>query len=89
MQYKRIVIKLGTNLITGGSGRLDLKVMADLAGQVAKLHQGGHEIIIVSSGAVAAGRELLGIKNKRRDIPFKQVMASVGQNRLMLSLIHI
>ncbi len=83
MQYKRIVIKLGTNLITGGGGRLDLKVMADLTGQVAELHRKGHEIIIVSSGAVAAGRELLGIKNQRKDIPFKQVMASVGQNRLM------
>ena len=83
MQYKRIVIKLGTNLITGGSGSLDLKVMADLTGQVAQLHHRGHEIIIVSSGAVAAGRDLLGIKNKRRDIPFTQVMASVGQNRLM------
>jgi glutamate 5-kinase len=83
MQYKRIVIKLGTNLITGGSGSLDLKVMAGLAGQVALLHHSGHEIILVSSGAVAAGRDLLGIKNKRRDIPFKQVMASVGQNRLM------
>ena len=83
MQYKRIVIKLGTNLITGGSGSLDLKIMADLAGQVAKLHHSGHELIIVSSGAVAAGRDLLGIKNKRKDIPFTQVMASVGQNRLM------
>ena len=83
MQYKRIVIKLGTNLLTGGGGSLDLKVMADLAGQVAKLHHDGHQIIVVSSGAVAAGRDLLGIKNKRRDIPFTQVMASVGQNRLM------
>ena len=83
MQYKRIVIKLGTNLLTGGGGSLDLKVMADLAGQVAKLHHDGHEIIVVSSGAVAAGRDLLGIKNKRKDIPFTQVMASVGQNRLM------
>ena len=83
MQYKRIVIKLGTNLITGGGGRLDLGVMAGLAEQAAELHHNGHELILVSSGAVAAGRELLGIKNKRRDIPFKQVMASVGQNRLM------
>lgn len=83
MQYKRIVIKLGTNLITGGSGRLDLGVMAGLAEQVAELHRKGHEIILVSSGAVAAGRELLGMKDKRKDIPFKQVMASVGQNRLM------
>ncbi len=83
MQYKRIVIKLGTNLLTGGSSRLDHKKMEDLVRQVADLHRKGHEIILVSSGAVAAGREKLGIANKMKDIPFKQVMASVGQNRLM------
>jgi len=83
MQYKRIVVKLGTNLLTGGTGRLDVKVMADLVKQVAELHGRGHELILVSSGAVAAGRERLCIKNKMKDIPFKQVMASVGQNRLM------
>jgi glutamate 5-kinase len=83
MQYRRIVVKLGTNLLTGGTGRLDVKIIADLVKQVAELHSKGHEIILVSSGAVAAGRERLGIKNKLKDIPFKQVMASVGQNRLM------
>jgi len=83
MQYKRIVIKLGTNLLTGGSGKLDMKIMSDLAGQVAELHSLGHEIILVSSGAIAAGRQKLGIENKMKDIPFKQVMASVGQNHLM------
>ena len=83
MQYRRIVVKLGTNLLTGGAGRLDVKIIADLVKQVAELHSRGHEVILVSSGAVAAGRERLGIKNKLKDIPFKQVMASVGQNRLM------
>ncbi len=83
MRYKRIVVKLGTNLLTGGTGKLDLKIMDSLVRQIAELHAKGHEIILVSSGAVAAGRERLGIKNKIKDIPFKQVMASVGQNRLM------
>jgi glutamate 5-kinase len=83
MQYKRIVVKLGTNLLTGGTASLDMKVMSDLVRQVAELHARGHEVILVSSGAVAAGREKLGIKNKMKDIPFKQVMASVGQNHLM------
>jgi len=85
MQYNRIVIKVGTNLLTGGTGKLDGKVMADLVRQAAYLHAEGHELIIVSSGAVAAGREKLGMKNRRKDIPFKQVMASVGQSRLMLT----
>ena len=83
MQYKRIVIKLGTNLLTDGGHSLDPKIMSDLVRQVAELHSKGHEIILVSSGAVAAGREKLRIQNKIKDIPFKQVMASVGQNQLM------
>jgi glutamate 5-kinase len=83
MLYKRIVVKLGTNLLTGGTGKLDMKIMSDLARQVADLHASGHEMILVSSGAVAAGREKLGTRNKMKDIPFKQVMASVGQNHLM------
>jgi glutamate 5-kinase len=83
MQYKRIVVKVGTNLLTGGSGKLDVKIMADLVKQMAELHGRGYELILVTSGAVAAGRERLGIKNKLKDIPFKQVMAAVGQNRLM------
>lgn len=83
MFYKRIVAKLGTNLLTGGTDRLNQKVMAGLAQQIAQLHSEGHEIVIVSSGAVAAGRQKLGLRKKRKDIPFKQVLASVGQSQLM------
>jgi len=83
MLYQRIVAKFGTNLLTGGTGRLESNIMSSLAGQVAQLHQQGHEIIIVSSGAVAAGRQKLGLTKERKDVPFKQVLASVGQNQLM------
>ena len=83
MSYHRIVVKLGTNLLTAGSDRLSLETMASLAGQIAQLHKQGLEIIIVSSGAVAAGRHRLGPIKERRDIPFKQVLAAVGQSRLM------
>jgi len=81
--YHRLVIKLGTNLLTGGTGRLDPDTMTDLVGQVAKLHQQGHEIILVSSGAIAAGRDKLRLKRDRKDIPFRQVLAAVGQGCLM------
>ncbi len=83
MLYKRIVAKFGTNLLTGGTGNLDLNIMSSLVQQVARLHSQGHEVIIVSSGAVAAGRQKLGISKERKDIPFKQVLASVGQSQLM------
>jgi len=83
VRYKRIVAKLGTNLLTAGTDRLDLEVMAGLVGQVARLMAQGHQIIIVSSGAIAAGRHRLGLGAHRRDIPFRQVLASVGQSRLM------
>jgi glutamate 5-kinase len=79
------VVKLGTNLLTAGTDRLDLEVMARLVGQVARLHQQGYEVIIVSSGAIAAGRQKLGLAKERKDIPSKQVMAAVGQNALMHS----
>lgn len=81
--YRRLVVKLGTNLLTAGGDRLDLEVMASLVGQVARLHQQGFEVILVSSGAIAAGRHELGLSRERKDIPFRQVMASVGQSRLM------
>ncbi len=81
--YRRIVAKLGTNVLTAGTNQLDLGVMASLVGQIARLHHRGIEVIIVSSGAIAAGKHKLGITKERKDIPFRQVMASVGQSRLM------
>ncbi len=83
MPYRRIVVKLGTRLLTGGTSRLDEEVMKDLVAQMAQLHEQGAELIIVSSGAIAAGRYKLGLKKDIKGIPFKQVLASVGQGRLM------
>ena len=80
---RRIVVKLGTSLLTGGTDRLDDEIMSGLVTQIARLHEQGAEPIIVSSGAIAAGRHSLGLTRKIRGIPFKQVLASVGQGRLM------
>jgi glutamate 5-kinase len=81
--YKRIVVKLGTNLLAGDSGRLDEVVMSSLAAQVARLHHQGLELVLVSSGAIAAGRHKLGLDKKLRSTPYRQVLAAVGQSRLM------
>jgi glutamate 5-kinase len=83
MIYNRIVIKLGTNLLTGGGDCLDLEIMASLVGQMARLHRQGAELVLVTSGAITAGMQRLGLKRERKGIPFKQVLAAVGQSRLM------
>ena len=83
LPYHRIVVKFGTSLLTGGSDRLNQDIISNLVTQVARLHEQGLEPIIVSSGAIALGRHKLGLTRKIKGIPFKQVLASVGQSRLM------
>jgi len=77
------VAKFGTGLLTGGSGHLNQEIMAGLVAQIAQLNKQGLELFVVTSGAIAAGRSKLGLTKKLRGVPFKQVLASVGQNRLM------
>jgi len=81
--YHRIVAKFGTGLLTGGSEHLNERIMSGLAGQLAQLHTQGTEMVIVSSGAIASGRQRLGLTERAKDVPFKQVLASVGQHRLV------
>ena len=83
IRYNRVVVKAGTSVLTGGSQSLDLEMMAELVGQIARLHAQGAEVLLVTSGAVAAGRQALSMAQERRDIPFRQVLAAVGQSRLM------
>ncbi len=83
IKYRRIVVKLGTSLLTGGGDQLNLEVMGMLAAQIARLLEQGAEVVIVTSGAAAAGRHKLGLTKKIKNIPYKQVLASVGQSRLM------
>jgi glutamate 5-kinase len=83
LPYRRIVVKFGTSLLTAGTDQLSEERMADLAAQVAQLHKQGVGVVIVSSGAIAAGRHKLGLTQKLKGVPYKQVLASVGQGRLM------
>ena len=79
---RRIVIKVGSAVITGAEG-LDLRVINRLADQIAALHDRGLEIILVSSGAVAAGRKAIPLSAAERCLPSKQALSAVGQSRLM------
>ena len=57
--------------------------MIDLVRQITALRAAGHEMLLVSSGAIFAGREAMGCRRRRKDIPFKQTLAAMGQVRLM------
>jgi glutamate 5-kinase len=81
---KRIVVKLGTSVLTGGTPYLDRPHLVELARQCAALHRAGHELILCSSGAIAAGRERLGFPDLPPTVTSKQMLAAVGQSRLML-----
>ncbi|HSG16774.1 MAG TPA: glutamate 5-kinase [Anaerolineae bacterium] len=81
---RRIVIKLGTSVLTGGTARLDRAHMVELARQCAALYKDGHDIILCTSGAIAAGRERLGFPDLPPTVTNKQMLAAVGQSRLML-----
>jgi len=79
----RIVIKVGSNTLTNSHNGLDHHYIATLVEQIAELKKRGHEVILVSSGAIAAGLEVLHLPEKPRDIPTLQACASVGQVALV------
>lgn len=81
--YQRIVVKLGTSVLTGGGRTLDQPRLVELVRQCAQLYQAGHEVIITSSGAIAVGRARLGFPDLLPTIANKQMLAAVGQLRLM------
>ncbi len=81
--FHRIVLKLGTSTLTAGTPRLSSPHLVELARQVAAIRSTGGEVIIVSSGAIAAGRERLNFKQLPKGLPAKQMLAAIGQPRLM------
>jgi len=80
---RRIVVKVGTNSITGENGRLDHGVLGDFARQIADVIHQGREVILVASGAVGAGLAELDLPGRPRELPMLQATAAVGQGRLM------
>ncbi|GGK68411.1 glutamate 5-kinase [Rufibacter glacialis] len=81
--YKRIIVKIGSNVLTQGNGLPDEARMQHLVDQIAALKKEGKEVILVSSGAVAAGRSLLGTPEKTDAVSSRQLLASVGQVKLI------
>ncbi len=81
---KTVVIKLGTSMLTSGTRYLDSSRMIELVRAVKALRDAGHQVLVVSSGAIAAGREALGFPDVPRTVAHKQMLASVGQTSLMM-----
>ncbi|OGO16022.1 MAG: glutamate 5-kinase [Chloroflexi bacterium RBG_16_48_8] len=88
-EHLRIVVKLGTSTLTDGTSGLSLSRMVDLVRQMSRLNGEGHEVLLVSSGAIATGREVLKFPQLPKEIPAKQMLAAVGQPRLMDQYGHL
>ncbi len=82
-ESRRVVIKIGTRVIAQQTGRPDLRQLGRLVKQVAALRRKGYEVVVVTSGAVGAGMEALGIRERPTSVPDLQMCAAVGQARLM------
>lgn len=82
-EANRIVVKVGTSTLTHATGRLNLGRIERLLRELADLKNAGKEIVLVSSGAIAAGIGKLGLAEKPTDIPKKQAIAAIGQGVLM------
>ena len=83
VSYGRIVVKAGTNVLTGGTDKLDLDIMTSIVNQISELHKDGRQVLLVTSGAIAAGMQVLSHRSQAPDLPFRQASAAVGQSRLM------
>jgi glutamate 5-kinase len=79
----RIVAKVGTHAIAKKSGRPDHAALKRIVGEICELSRAGHEVVFVSSGAVAAGVEALGLKARPSDVNDVQMCAAVGQARFI------
>ena len=82
-KVQRLVVKIGSNLLANERGELVHTAMRRLVDQLADLHRSGTEVVVVSSGAVAAARARFSDLRDRPDLPAKQMLAAIGQVRLM------
>ena len=79
----RLVVKIGTSTLAHATGRLNIRRVEELCRVLSDLKNCGHEVILVSSGAIGMGVGKLGLKERPSDIPTKQAAAAVGQCELM------
>ena len=80
---KRIVVKVGSNVLTRPNGKLDVTRVSSIVDQVAWLRQNGYEVILVSSGSIASGRSELKINKRLGSVEQRQLFSAVGQAKLI------
>lgn len=83
IRYKRILVKIGTSVITSGKSRLDKKKIHNIVSQIAEILDNGTEVIIVTSGAIGAGMGMLKVCARPQSLPQLQACAAIGQSQLM------
>ncbi|WP_370519642.1 glutamate 5-kinase [Paludibacter sp. 221] len=83
MRYKKIAVKIGSNVITRADGTLDVTRMSALVDQIALLHKSGVTVVMISSGAVASGRSIVNVSKKMDVVDQRQLFSSVGQAKLI------
>ncbi|HKK81318.1 MAG TPA: glutamate 5-kinase, partial [Prolixibacteraceae bacterium] len=81
--YKRIAIKVGSNVLTAPDGKLDIERISHLVEQISRVRELGIEVVLVSSGAVAAGRAVMSDTNKMDAVSARQLWSAVGQVKLI------
>jgi glutamate 5-kinase len=82
---RKIVLKIGSNVLTGADGRMDEKVVENIVAQVQELRNDGKQVIIVSSGAEISGVTVANLRKRHGDIHYRQAMCAIGQVELMLA----
>ena len=82
-KYKRIAVKIGSNVLTTSNGMLDTERMQQLVKQVSELHKNGVEVILISSGAVASGRSEITPRKKLDSVEIRQLFSAIGQVKLI------
>ena len=80
---RTLVIKVGTSTLTAGTACLSKPIMLEIIRQVVELQTHGHRVVLVSSGAIAAGREMLSFPDVPTHLPAKQMLSAVGQGHLI------
>ncbi len=79
----RVVVKIGSNILAGREDALNSRRIRSIASAIAEVHDMGHDVVVVSSGAIAAGMKKMGLKKRPLDIMLKQATAAAGQPALM------